>query len=86
MVYGMTRIVWAKYSYWTLGYILRLSGAKQLVDGEPLSKLIPVDEYLPVKFNEHANQDLLKSYYPRYDGFFIKGRSQNSYSVNKGFI
>lgn len=65
MVHGCKHIVWAKYSYWTLGYIMRLSGAKQLVEGKPLSKLIPVDEYLPVKFNEHANEDLLKSYYPR---------------------
>ena len=47
------RIVHARYSYWTLAYVIRLSGAKKLVAGEPFSKMIPVDEYLPILFNDH---------------------------------
>ena len=62
---GCEHLVWAKYSYWTLGYILRLSGARQLVEGEPLSKVIPVDEYIPIKYDEHSNEDLSKLYHPR---------------------
>uniref|UniRef100_A0A915APJ8 Glycosyltransferase 25 family member n=1 Tax=Parascaris univalens TaxID=6257 RepID=A0A915APJ8_PARUN len=43
------------YSYWTLGYMLSQSGAKKLVRAEPLSKMIPVDEYLPIMFDQHPN-------------------------------
>ncbi|XP_022122338.2 glycosyltransferase 25 family member [Pieris rapae] len=42
-----------KYSYWTLGYVLRESGAKKLLAADPLSKLLPVDEYLPIMFDQH---------------------------------
>merc|ERR1719285_627101 len=62
---GCNNIVWAKYSYWTLGYILRLSGAKQLVEGDPRHQLIPVDEYIPIKFNECFEEELLHKFYPR---------------------
>ncbi len=51
---GAETLVWAKYSYWTLGYILRLSGAQKLIAGEPLGKMIPVDEYIPIMFNDHT--------------------------------
>lgn len=64
-VSGCNKIVWAKYSYWTLGYILRLSGAKQLVDGDPRDQLIPVDEYIPIKFNECFEEELLMKFSPR---------------------
>ena len=52
-VEGSDNIVWAKYSYWTLGYIIRLSGAKKLIAGDPLTKLLPVDEYIPIMFDDH---------------------------------
>uniref|UniRef100_A0A1I7XT82 non-specific serine/threonine protein kinase n=1 Tax=Heterorhabditis bacteriophora TaxID=37862 RepID=A0A1I7XT82_HETBA len=50
------------YSYWTLGYLLSSSGAKKLIDGKPLEKIIPVDEYLPIMFDKHPNKEW-SSYY-----------------------
>lgn len=52
-VTGSDKIVWAKYSYWTLGYVIRLSGARKLINGNPLPKMVPVDEYIPIMFDEH---------------------------------
>ncbi|CAG4943098.1 unnamed protein product [Colias eurytheme] len=50
------------YSYWTLGYVLRLSGARKLIDAEPLAKLLPVDEYLPIMFDEHPTHEWSKHF------------------------
>ncbi|XP_059470309.1 glycosyltransferase 25 family member [Neocloeon triangulifer] len=50
---GSKNLVWVGYSYWTLGYLLSQSGARKLLDGQPLSKLLPVDEYLPIMFDRH---------------------------------
>eukprot|EP00794_Sanderia_malayensis_P015863 gene15863-17461_t len=55
-------LVWAKYSYWTLAYILRLSGAQKLINGDPLKQLVPVDEYIPVMFNDHPDTELLNKF------------------------
>ena len=52
-VTGTDHLVWAKYSYWTLAYILRLSGARKLIAGDPFKQMIPVDEYIPIMFNDH---------------------------------
>ena len=52
-VEGSTFLIWPSYSYWTLGYILSLRGAKKLIQQEPLGKMIPVDEYLPIMFDQH---------------------------------
>lgn len=46
-------LVVADYSYWTLGYMMSLQGAKKLLNADPLSKILPVDEFLPVMFNKH---------------------------------
>uniref|UniRef100_A0A669BRX0 procollagen galactosyltransferase n=1 Tax=Oreochromis niloticus TaxID=8128 RepID=A0A669BRX0_ORENI len=46
-------LVEADYSYWTLGYMLTLQGAKKLLGADPLSKMLPVDEFLPVMYNKH---------------------------------
>lgn len=46
-------LVEADYSYWTLGYMLSLQGAQKLLMAEPLSKMLPVDEFLPVMYNKH---------------------------------
>nr|XP_033780957.1 procollagen galactosyltransferase 1 [Geotrypetes seraphini] len=46
-------LVEADYSYWTLGYLISLQGARKLLAAEPLSKMLPVDEYLPVMYNKH---------------------------------
>lgn len=52
-VEGVVNLVEADYSYWTLGYALSLQGARKLLQAQPLSKMLPVDEYLPVMFNKH---------------------------------
>lgn len=46
-------LVEADYSYWTLGYVLSLQGAQKLLRAEPLKKMLPIDEFLPVMYNKH---------------------------------
>lgn len=88
---GSDKLVYASYSYWTLGYALSLEGAKKLLgecclhkrsakmkaiiyllkefyfvqpDAQPLNNLIPVDEFLPVMFDQHQN-DTWKAAFPK---------------------
>lgn len=63
-VEGSDILVKAGYSYWTLGYALSYKGAKKLLDGDPLSKLVPVDEYLPILFDKHPKESY-KSHFPQ---------------------
>ena len=56
-------LVQVGYTYWTLGYILTNRGAHKLLDGKPLSRMVPVDEYLPIMYNRHPNKDWHK-YFP----------------------
>ncbi|XP_076272943.1 glycosyltransferase 25 family member isoform X1 [Rhynchophorus ferrugineus] len=65
-VEGSKYLVEVGYSYWTLGYILSWNGARKLVSAEPLSKLVPVDEYLPILFDRHP-QESWKKHFPRRD-------------------
>ncbi|NXF96072.1 GT251 galactosyltransferase, partial [Eubucco bourcierii] len=46
-------LVVADYSYWTLAYALSLRGAQKLLAAQPLAKMLPVDEFLPVMFDKH---------------------------------
>ncbi|XP_025903934.1 procollagen galactosyltransferase 1 [Nothoprocta perdicaria] len=46
-------LVVADYSYWTLAYVISLQGARKLLAAEPLAKMLPVDEFLPVMFDKH---------------------------------
>lgn len=46
-------LVWPHYSYWTIGYMLNEIGASKLLEQRPLTKLVPVDEYLPIMFDKH---------------------------------
>jgi len=46
-------LVWPDYSYWTISYMLSYRGAWKLVQQNPLTKLVPVDEYLPIMFDKH---------------------------------
>lgn len=55
-------LVHPTYSYWTIGYLISLSGAKKLVNSEPLSKLIPVDEFLPIMYDRHPNAEWTKHF------------------------
>ncbi|CEF67199.1 Glycosyltransferase 25 family member [Strongyloides ratti] len=41
------------YSYWTLGYALSNSGAKKLLAGKPLEKMMALDEYIPIMYDNH---------------------------------
>ncbi len=61
------------YTYWTLGYMLKASGARKLVDEQPLSKMVPVDEYLPIMYDRHPNATW-KSHY--------KNRNLKAFSVH----
>lgn len=62
---GTDALVHARYSYWTLGYIIRLSGAKKLLAGKPLGRMVPVDEYIPIMFDDHSNVQLKEQFTPR---------------------
>ncbi|XP_077986658.1 procollagen galactosyltransferase 2-like [Glandiceps talaboti] len=64
-VSGSKHLVWPYYTYWTLGYILSQKGALKLLDADPLPKLLPVDEYLPIMFNKHPEKDWAKHFWPR---------------------
>ncbi|KAM3863671.1 procollagen galactosyltransferase 1 [Diretmus argenteus] len=58
-------LVEADYSYWTLGYMISLQGAKKLINAEPLKKVLPVDEFLPIMYNKHPVSDYMKHFEPR---------------------
>lgn len=53
------------YSYWTIGYVISLEGAKKLIAGKPLTRLMPVDEYIPIMFDKHPNETLSKAFEKR---------------------
>lgn len=46
-------LVVAGYSYWTLSYAISLQGAQKLINAEPISKMLPVDEFLPIMYDKH---------------------------------
>lgn len=58
-------LVWPSYSYWTLSYILSISGAQKLLNQRPLNRLVPVDEYLPIMFDKHPSEEWKKNFTPR---------------------
>ncbi|KAL7852006.1 hypothetical protein SRHO_G00177910 [Serrasalmus rhombeus] len=58
-------LVEADYSYWTLGYMISLQGAKKLLRAEPLKKMLPVDEFLPVMYNKHPVEDYMSHFEAR---------------------
>ena len=62
---GSQRFVKVSYTYWTLGYVITLEGAKKLLASEPLKRLLPVDEYLPIMFDEHPNDTWKHKYETR---------------------
>ena len=52
-VQGTETLVKPGYSYWTLAYMLSKTGARKLLQGRPLSKMMAVDEYLCIMFDQH---------------------------------
>ncbi|XP_054709347.1 glycosyltransferase 25 family member-like [Uloborus diversus] len=57
-------LVHVEYSYWTLSYLITLEGARKLVSANPLPKLVPVDEFLPIMFDRHP-EETWKGYFPK---------------------
>ena len=47
------KLVKPSYSYWTLGYMISLNGAKKLLAAHPFENLLPVDEFLPIMYDKH---------------------------------
>ncbi|XP_074596201.1 glycosyltransferase 25 family member-like [Brevipalpus obovatus] len=45
--------VYPEYSYWANGYMLTSTGAKKLLDAQPLQKVISVDEYIPILYQKN---------------------------------
>ncbi|KAJ8357356.1 hypothetical protein SKAU_G00201500 [Synaphobranchus kaupii] len=64
-VEGVSNLVVADYSYWTLGYVLSLQGARKLVGARPFGKMLPVDEFLPVMFNKHPKEEYMAHFEQR---------------------
>ncbi|XP_028268833.1 procollagen galactosyltransferase 1 [Parambassis ranga] len=58
-------IVEADYSYWTLGYMMSLKGAQKLLRAEPLKRVLPVDEFLPIMYNKHPVSDYMDQFETR---------------------
>uniref|UniRef100_A0A8C5RTI2 Cerebral endothelial cell adhesion molecule n=1 Tax=Laticauda laticaudata TaxID=8630 RepID=A0A8C5RTI2_LATLA len=58
-------LVVPEYSYWTLAYVLSRRGAQKLIEARPLSKILPVDEFLPIMYNKHPNEDYKKYFSSR---------------------
>ncbi|XP_006631559.1 procollagen galactosyltransferase 1 [Lepisosteus oculatus] len=58
-------LVEADYSYWTLGYVMSLQGARKLLEAQPLTKMLPVDEFLPVMYNKHPVSDYMEQFEKR---------------------
>ena len=46
------------YSYWTVAYMLTAEGAKKLLNTKVLSQMIPVDEYIPMMFDQNPGINL----------------------------
>lgn len=64
-VEGSQWLVHVNYTYWTLGYMLSQSGAQKLVKEQPLNKMVPVDEYLPIMYDRHPNETWKRHYSQR---------------------
>ncbi|XP_077134903.1 procollagen galactosyltransferase 2 [Ranitomeya variabilis] len=62
---NVMNLVEADYSYWTLGYAISQKGARKLINAEPLGKMLPVDEFIPVMFNKHPVEKYMEHYHPR---------------------
>ncbi|XP_070614905.1 inactive glycosyltransferase 25 family member 3 isoform X2 [Erythrolamprus reginae] len=56
-VADIPNLVVPEYSYWTLAYVLSRRGAQKLIAAQPLSKILPVDEFLPIMYDKHPNED-----------------------------
>ncbi|NXN86105.1 GT252 galactosyltransferase, partial [Bombycilla garrulus] len=62
---NVRNLVEADYSYWTLGYAISFQGAQKLIGAEPFSKMLPVDEFLPIMYNKHPVTKYMEYYESR---------------------
>ncbi|THD24705.1 Procollagen galactosyltransferase [Fasciola hepatica] len=62
---GTQKLAYPDYTYWTLGYLLKQSGAEKLLAQNPLKKMVAVDEFLPIMFNRHPQKAWLEAFGPR---------------------
>lgn len=62
---GTRLLAYPSYTYWTLAYALRRSGAQKLMVQRPLERMIAVDEFLPIMFDRHPNKEWLQQFGPR---------------------
>uniref|UniRef100_A0A336MPN9 CSON004334 protein n=1 Tax=Culicoides sonorensis TaxID=179676 RepID=A0A336MPN9_CULSO len=62
---GTRNLVEVGYTYWTLGYVLTLEGARKLLAQNPIKKMVPVDEYLPIMFDNHPKEEYKLEFHPR---------------------
>ncbi|KAM4695808.1 inactive glycosyltransferase 25 family member 3 [Rhinophrynus dorsalis] len=62
---NVPNLVVADYSYWTLCYVISLQGAQKLLNSEPLSKMLPVDEFLPIMSDTHPNEEYKRHFVNR---------------------
>jgi len=61
-----SQLVRVDYTYWTLSYILTKAGAQKLLAADPLTKMVPVDEFIPIMYDRHPNHTWA-SYFPHRD-------------------
>jgi len=52
---GTKNLVYVDYTHWTLGYLLTQTGARKLIQAQPLGKMVPVDEFIPIMYDRHPN-------------------------------
>ncbi|NWV77934.1 GT252 galactosyltransferase, partial [Dasyornis broadbenti] len=62
---NVRNLVEADYSYWTLGYAISFHGAQKLIGAKPFSKMLPVDEFLPIMYNKHPVTKYMEYYESR---------------------
>lgn len=62
---GTQKLAYPDYTYWTLGYLLKQSGAEKLLAQNPLKRMVAVDEFLPIMFNRHPQKAWLEAFGPR---------------------
>lgn len=56
-MYSINPLLPFRYTYWTLSYALTRSGLRKLLSQDPISKMLPVDEFLPIMFDAHHKYD-----------------------------
>lgn len=52
-VEGTEYAKWPGFSYWGLSYAITRGGVDKIMKQNPLRKLAPIDELLPIMYNRH---------------------------------